>query len=246
MATPDEQKIISLLCSSGLANKKLAFQLIDTLKIKFNWEKYLALYEWLKEEQMVYLGRDDDSEFSDREEAVIRVFVETRHINPHRKLSTWDSRIYLLPNLKALDFHSNSFEEIPRSIKQLRELKYLNLNKNRLACIGSELNTNDCLEHLSLGHNNIRTIDIDFKRLKCLNYLDLAGNQLRGLPQNIGTLNCLKYLNLSNNPLKELPSSISNLIFLEKLYLYNTQISKEEIATLKSKMPNCDILYSKK
>ena len=236
------------MCSDDLANKRLAFQLIDSLQINFNWKKYLALHEWLMEGTVPFIEgwEEEENGFSAQEEAIIRVFNKTSYGTQHKKLKTWDRRVYLLPNLKALNFHSNQFEEIPKSIKQLSKLEALNLNKNQLTVIGKELDKNHLLESLSLGHNSIYAIHIDFKQLKNLNHLDLAGNELTELPKGIGGLSYLRHLNLNNNPLKILPKNLNKLINLEKLYLLNTQITKEVVDNLKTQLPNCNILYSKK
>jgi Leucine-rich repeat (LRR) protein len=250
MCTPDEQKIIDLLSSNDLAKKILAFKFIKTLDIPFDWDKYVDLCTWLREGEDGIIGGWDSSQksrwFSDQEEAVIRVFSQTNQGSQHTKLKIWDERIYLLPNLKVLDFHSNEFEQIPKAINQLKKLEHLNLNRNCLTVITKELDQNNLLEYLSLAYNNIHAIDTDFNQLENLNYLDLAGNKLTELPQSIGNLSHLSYLNLSNNPLERLPESISNLKRLEKLYLHKTQIAKDAVDNLRIEMPNCDVLHSQK
>ena len=137
----EEQKIIDLLSSGDLAKKRLAFKFIETLDTSFDWEKYVTLCTWLREGEEGIIGDWNSAQrsrwFSAREEAIIRVFSQTNQGSQHAKLKIWDERIYLLPNLKTLNFHSNEFEEIPESIQQLRKLEHLNLNKNSLTVIGT-------------------------------------------------------------------------------------------------------------
>jgi Leucine-rich repeat (LRR) protein len=250
MCTPQEQKIIDLLSSGDLAKKRLAFKFIETLDLPFDWDEYVELAAWLREGEEGIIGAWDFREkrkwFSDREEAIISVFNQTSQGIQHEKLKVWDERIYRLPNLKVLDFHSNAFDEIPKSIKQLRRLEHLNLNKNCLTVIKAELDHNSLLEHLSLGHNKIHTIHTDFSQLEQLQYLDLAGNELTKLPESIGCLSRLKHLNLNKNPLERLPKSIRKLMNLEQLSLLNTQIPRGLVDQLTTQLPNCNILYSKK
>lgn len=243
----EKQKIINLLSSGDLKNMSLAFQLIESLGILFDWEQYEKIAAWLNKgnETILTAWEEEDRGFSDREEAVITVYTRTAYGVQQMKLTTWDERICLLPNLEALNYRSNCFETIPESIQQLKKLKHLNLNRNRLTIIGAELDKSYHLEYLALGHNQIYAIHTDFKRLKGLRYLDLSGNKLAELPSSIGSLLALKQLNLNQNPLTILPNSIYNLTQLEKLYLLNTQIDEEIISDLASQLPNCQILYSK-
>lgn len=118
--------------------------------------------------------------------------------------------------------------------------------KDYRSVIKAELDHNTLLEHLSLGHNKIHTIHIDFSQLEQLQYLDLAGNELTKLPESIGCLSRLKHLNLNKNPLERLPKSIRKLMNLEQLSLLNTQIPRGLVDQLKTQLPNCNILYSKK
>jgi hypothetical protein len=99
------------------------------------------------------------------------------------------------------------------------------------------------LEMYSLFHNNGRpeaVIAISgkvFKDMSKLEELRITQDQLGQLPDDVFAGLCsLKVLDLSNVTLNRLPSSLLSLPKLETVYFEGRGMSKEDFATLKSKL----------
>ncbi|WP_442267697.1 leucine-rich repeat domain-containing protein [Tenacibaculum sp. ZS6-P6] len=89
---------------------------------------------------------------------------------------------------------------IPSEIKNLTELKELNLN-------------------VFSGRGQLTEVKPEIGELTKLERLDLSGHTLLSLPNEIGNLSGLTYLNLSNNSLTSLPSGIGNFTVLQELFV---------------------------
>ena len=121
------------------------------------------------------------------------------------------------------EFIGEPLPELPLSISNLKELKYLDLagniiSKEILSLIFKLIK----LDSLFLNGNTLLSLDPSIGRLKNLKKLFLSGNQIEQLPESIGNLDNLVELNLKGNLLISLPESIGNLKLLERLDLmYN-------------------------
>jgi len=146
--------------------------------------------------------------------------------------------------------HGNTFYisgDIHKSLMELRQLKYLNLNGNNLqhnyipGFFGSLIN----LRYLDLSNCNFDgEIHIQFESLSHLKYLNLSWNQLYGsIPHRLGNLSNLQFLDLSNNYLEDsIPSQLGRLSNLQYLDLIGNTF-KGKIPSQLGKLTNLQELY---
>ncbi|KAK6472711.1 malignant fibrous histiocytoma-amplified sequence 1-like protein [Huso huso] len=108
-------------------------------------------------------------------------------------------------------------------IKNLINLKTLNLSRNDLVDFPVEIAQLVQLETLYLNQNKIQTIpDGIFNQLQQLKFLKLSTNHLSKIPSDLGCCKSLQYLNLSHNSLKDLPEVVLELQNLKELFVeYN-------------------------
>ena len=121
------------------------------------------------------------------------------------------------------EFLAEPLANLPQSIRNLKELKYLDLVGNIISKeILSFIFNLSKLESLFLNGNILTSLDPSIGNLTNLKHLFLSGNQIEQLPESIGNLVNLVELNLKGNLLISLPESIGNLQLLETLDLvYN-------------------------
>ncbi len=90
--------------------------------------------------------------------------------------------------LVSIDFTGNGFNELPKEITNLNNLK-----------------------SLILKHNNIKSLPESFMDLKNLQKLDLSGNKFDSFPHPVLSLCLLSFLHLGGNQLRHIPSNINSL-----------------------------------
>lgn len=98
------------------------------------------------------------------------------------------------------------------------------------------------LQTLTLSQNELDDISV-LAQLTQLTYLQLAENNIKDISA-LKDLTALKSLYLDANPIEDF-SPLYGLTNLTVLSLNNIDLSDDELATLKSKLPSCDILNDK-
>ena len=135
------------------------------------------------------------------------------------------NEIKQLINLKELDLSRNKLTNIPEEVFELSQLRSLKLNFNLLTEISSNLGKLTNIKSLDLSYNQLIELPNEIDQLSNLNTLNLSRNQITELPNEIGQLSNLQKLNLSENKLSTLPAEIGQLINLESLNLTDNQIT---------------------
>jgi Leucine-rich repeat (LRR) protein len=147
-----------------------------------------------------------------------------------------------LQNLKTLELDNNTLSIIPNEIGNLNNLETLDLNYNEITTIPNEIGNLKNLKSLDFYHNKIDSIPKGLSNLENLENLNVSHNEIYILPSEIGTLKNLKILELNNNKLKNIPKEIGNLKNLEILDLSYNDINSE-ISNNFSNLINLKELY---
>lgn len=144
---------------------------------------------------------------------------ECFNANTYNEIS---ERISCLTNLEDLSFCNVSNLRIPKSIKKLPQLTYLDcfgchftnisdslLNRN-IKAIGIECFDTDCLakicklsklEELFLTGSELKTLPIEIGNLKLLKKIHLVDSKIEVIPESLLNLSCLKCFNINGTPL---------------------------------------------
>jgi len=129
--------------------------------------------------------------------------------------------------VEDLDLAFNKIDTLPKEIKALRRLKYLNLSHCSLSYISPAIGTLDSLEELGLVYTKITHLPSEICKLKQLRSLSLVGTNIATLPDCICEMKNLESLGLSYH--KGYPHIDSVQIKKLKRCLPNTYISFYEI-----------------
>ncbi|CAG2160446.1 unnamed protein product [Oppiella nova] len=118
----------------------------------------------------------------------------------------------VLPFVRGVDFSRNEFqdEHFPREVKDMRNVRWLKLNRTAMDWIPEELAAVTKLESLSLVRNNLVTLHGELASLPCLRYLSCRHNRIKncGIPPELFHLDELLVLDLSFNDLREVPHDL--------------------------------------
>ena len=146
-----------------------------------------------------------------------------------------------LLHISTLTLTSNKLCQIPHEIKNLENLRHLNLSNNQIKHLNEDLFLKlNQLETLNLSHNlleNLPKFSPENKRLAILNlshnqletlqdfpielenlsHIDLSSNQFTTFPDTLLQLNSLKFIIIDSNQLTEIPNQLSQLHKLKGL-----------------------------
>lgn len=140
--------------------------------------------------------------------------VDSENLDPER-----DERAPQFGGLESLDLHGNVLQSLPMGIRQLRQLRSLNLSNNSfdMEKIGIifEIPT---LVDLKLANNKLEgSLTGEIGRLNQIEALDLRGNALTSLPKELAQLTNLKLLDVGENQLTSLPFAALSKVPLRTL-----------------------------
>ncbi|GAB6021243.1 hypothetical protein CHUAL_003858 [Chamberlinius hualienensis] len=153
--------------------------------------------------------------------------LEFLRIDRARLTHVPDDLCHIAPNLKTLDFKSNSLTTIV-NLFQCVELRQLQLSGNQIQSLeGKPFRNQGLLHDLLLSQNQIETIPADaFYGLEKLEILNLMGNRLTSIhPEAFLPMKRLVYLNVAENYFPHLPGK--GLEQLRHLLTYGNAMLKD-------------------
>lgn len=113
--------------------------------------------------------------------------------------------LYTINSLVKITIKNNeNYNEIPRDIRNLNKLKYLEISNCNLSNIPNELTQMSTLRKINLSYNNIREI-----------------------PPNLFLLSGLEYINFNNNRIRRIPST-NNLTYIDEFYINDNNLTHRE------------------
>lgn len=151
-------------------------------------------------------------------------------------LSEIPKQIKELKDLEILILYAAPNVELPEWLLELKYLRHLDLQVGKLRSLPEWIGELKSLKHLNAYKNEIEYIPDSIGDLKRLKYLNLSDNKLSIIPESIGKLTSLEYLNLGGNKLESITESIGNLKSIKKLFLggNSLEVIPESIGNLKS------------
>lgn len=198
-------------------------------------------------------GKKMDDETSEEELASLQgqftiVYYDDKNNEPH--FCSDLTGIGYLKGLSEFACTKNDVVSIPAEIKELKNLKILNLEKAySLTTIPPEISELENLETLKMFMTGIEHLPKEIGKLKNLKTLDMSSSpvielpdeisklfklieldihstQIKFIPASICNLKNLQYLDMSNLGLTELPDNIGDLTDLKTLNLFNNNLKK--------------------
>jgi hypothetical protein len=132
---------------------------------------------------------------------------------------------------------------LPEEIEQLYRLQVLFAEKGKLEALPPSIGELKELRYLNLQSNDLKALPREIGELESLRTLVLQRNQLASLPVEVKQLLNLRTLDLSRNRFKQIPSAILSLPHLREIKLTGNPLPREEIESLRKKMPYTKITF---
>ena len=156
-----------------------------------------------------------------------------------------DKGLKVLPQVNAkadyLNLDRNQLEKAD-GVEKLAELKWLRLNDNRLTAL-PDLKGLVRLRRIYLKNNRFTAVPEALKDLPSLTDIDLSGNPVKEIPAWLAEKRGLKNLSFSRTQLTKLPANLEAWKSLQSLQLGDLNISAEEMARIRSALPNVAIVF---
>ena len=156
-----------------------------------------------------------------------------------------DKGLKVLPQVNAkadyLNLDRNQLEKAD-GVEKLAELKWLRLNDNRLTAL-PDLKGLVRLRRIYLKNNRFTAVPEALKDLPSLTDVDLSGNPVKEIPAWLAEKKGLKNLSFSRTQLTKLPANLEAWKSLQSLQLGDLNISAEEMARIRSALPNVAIVF---
>lgn len=133
------------------------------------------------------------------------------------KLGTAPAEIAKLESLQDLYLGGCDLAGFPECVSQLPSLRYLNLDRNRIATLPGAMPAT--LRWLRLNHNQITVLPDGIGDIKSLERIYLRGNRIERLPDAIASCSSLQDVELADNILEEFPAVLAKLPKMRNLDL---------------------------
>ncbi|XP_073008686.1 LOW QUALITY PROTEIN: putative disease resistance RPP13-like protein 1 [Typha latifolia] len=137
-----------------------------------------------------------------------------------RYMMEFPDSIRNLKNLRYLQLHHSVSEMVTKHLCVLYNLQILVLTFMSLPELPQEIGNLQNLQYLKISYSNIEKIPESFCLLSTLQILILNHCELQELPEGLGNLVNLQHLAVCNCQIEVLPESICQLNSLQKLILY--------------------------
>ncbi|XP_017769808.1 PREDICTED: leucine-rich repeat-containing protein 1 isoform X2 [Nicrophorus vespilloides] len=142
-------------------------------------------------------------------------------------LSCFACKQKTIENVKTLDFSRTSISEVPPEVFNFeRTLENLYLDGNKIVELPRTLFQCEELRYLDISDNEIQLVPTLVSKLVNLQTLNISRNCLKhsNIPVNIHRCQKLTVLDMSSNTLDKLPEGLTSLVNLQELYLNDTYI----------------------
>ncbi|MEH0157206.1 leucine-rich repeat domain-containing protein [Limibacter armeniacum] len=178
------------------------------------------------------------------EEVVIKDVNCQRLILNDRELETLSPRIAQLKQLKFLDLEKNKLSELPNEICELTKLEEIYLPFNQLESLPNDFGRLRSLRVIGLAENKFSQFPITLTQLTKLEVLDLSNNTIAEIPVEIANMKNLKVLALNGTKVHSFPDEIRELKKLEQVYLIDTSLSPEEVSEIREKLDKVELILN--
>lgn len=180
-------------------------------------------------------NEDPEVESRDREEILLSMVSEslrdfstdTDYFDEFAIFNGFWPSILSCKNLSSLKVGVTCLPDIPDKIKNLQNLRVLDLNNCEIEYVPESIGDLVNLEKLNLGCNVISYLPESIGNLVNLKELNVYQNKLEYIPESIGNLVNLEKLNLGENEemTLPLPNGIADLVNLKELCLENMNLN---------------------
>jgi len=168
----------------------------------------------------------------DPSEKVINAVAECRTTHGGIRLNLGSAALAFVPfeikqltDLKILNLRNNALTMLPSDVcAALNDLEEVNLSQNELTYLPENISAMSNLRSLALSRNKISVLPSSLFGLPALQVLRLDNNLLTELPGQVGDLHALHTLILNDNHIRRMPIRCSELKFLSKVDLSNNPI----------------------
>jgi Leucine-rich repeat (LRR) protein len=210
------EKILKLIENDDEQNFQLGLLLAEGYPKEFEeyflctLDKYKEILSFLKEKNALYKLNETSYKELDLQ---------------WRQLTTLPPTIKYLGRTEKLILEENyHLETLPEEIKELKNLKELELSRCDLKKIPTQVMSILSIEVLICWENEITHLPHQISKLKNLRELNLSKNKLKNIPLSIGKLSNLRKLSIFDNKIKKIPETIGNMKSLEEIDLYSNKI----------------------
>lgn len=137
----------------------------------------------------------------------------------------------------ALDATKSKWKEIPMDLLDLKDLRYLMLNRNKLDSLPDWFPQMKDLRAVVADYNRFESFPEVLLHMPHLTQISLGENYIEAIPINIDHIENLQYLSLWGNVIGSFPASLSDLRDLKALDLLHNEMSEGEQAQLREWLP---------
>lgn len=177
---------------------------------------------WLTQEVARQVDKSDVNTLTQEDFEKIKSII----INNTKTINTIPKEIKYLKNLSYLDLSFQDISNLPDEIFTISKLDTLCLDNNKIKCLPKGIKNFKNLTCLRLESNQLSTLPVEFWELTNLQYLSLDRNNLSKLSEKISNFNKLKTFTIDLNELMTIPESIVNLKSLTYLDFSMNNLTK--------------------